>query len=76
MRGILADPRRLDVHARALTEALALVAAGVLLRVHAPAVVADAFIATRLTGGFRHTYGAGTTGADTSAILARALPAG
>jgi hypothetical protein len=37
--------------------------------------VADAFIAGRLDGGFRHTYGAGAAVADSRAILERALPA-
>jgi hypothetical protein len=37
-------------------------------------VVSDAFIATRLAGGWRNTYGAGLARADTRAILARAVP--
>jgi putative acyl-CoA dehydrogenase len=75
VRQILSDPRQLDQRARRLVEAIALVAAGTLLRQHAPAAVADAFIATRLQGGFRHTYGASPGKADTRAILERALPA-
>jgi putative acyl-CoA dehydrogenase len=73
VREILADPRTLEVRGRALVEALAMAAAASLLRAHAPAAVADAFVATRLDGGFRHTYGASMAGADTSAILARVL---
>ena len=62
--------------ARGLVEDLARTAAGVLLRKHAPAPIADAFIASRLEGGFRHTYGAGgIASSDTRAILERALPA-
>ena len=71
---ILHEPRLLDMRGRALLEGLALVAAGALLRAHAPAAVADAFIATRLSGSPRYTYGQGLERADTGAILARALP--
>jgi putative acyl-CoA dehydrogenase len=74
VRGLLADPRRLDTNARSLLEALALAASGVLLRAHAPSAVADAFIASRLGGSFRQTYGAGIAGTDTAAILKRVLP--
>jgi putative acyl-CoA dehydrogenase len=56
-------------------EALARTAAAALLRAHAPAAVADAFVASRLGGGFRHTYGAGGAAADSRAILERTLPA-
>jgi putative acyl-CoA dehydrogenase len=56
-------------------ERLALVAAGAILRAHAPAAVADAFIGSRLSGDFRHTYGQGVEWADTRAIVDRTLPA-
>ncbi len=72
---MLHEPRELDVRARALVERLALVAAGAILRAHAPAAVADAFIGSRLSGDFRHTYGQGVEWADTRAIVDRALPA-
>jgi putative acyl-CoA dehydrogenase len=75
VRDLLGDPRNLDTNARTLLEALALSAAAVLLRAHAPSAVADAFIASRLRGGFRQTYGAGLGGADTRKILGRVLPA-
>ena len=71
---LLADPRRLDTTARALVEALAVTAAGSLLRSAAPAAVADAFLATRVGGGFRHTYGTSAVAMDTNAILQRVLP--
>ncbi|MCL4766037.1 MAG: isovaleryl-CoA dehydrogenase [Hyphomicrobiaceae bacterium] len=71
---LLHEPRLLDARARALLESLALTAAGAILRAHAPAEVADAFIATRLAGPPRQTYGQGLERADTAAILARALP--
>jgi putative acyl-CoA dehydrogenase len=71
---LLREPGLLAVRARTLLEGLALVAAGAILRAHAPPAVADAFIATRLAGGPRQTYGQGLDHADTRAILARALP--
>jgi putative acyl-CoA dehydrogenase len=74
VQSILHEPRTLDLRARALVEGLARVAAGVLLRAHAPAVVADAYIATRLGGDFRQTWGQGLEKADTRAILDRAFP--
>jgi putative acyl-CoA dehydrogenase len=75
LRSLLGDPASLERQARHLVETLARTAAAVLLRAHAPAAVADAFIAGRLDGGFRHTYGAGAAVADGRAILERALPA-
>jgi putative acyl-CoA dehydrogenase len=48
--------------------------AATILRAHAPAAVADAFIATRITGDARQTYGQGLEHADVRAILARATP--
>jgi putative acyl-CoA dehydrogenase len=74
-QAMLEEPGTLDRRARDLTESLALLAAGTILRAHAPAAVADAFIATRLSGAARHTYGQGLSGADTRAIVDRALPA-
>lgn len=74
VRGILHEPRLLEVRARALLESLALVAAACILRVHAPSTVADAFIAARLSGVPRFTYGQGLEWSDTKALLARALP--
>ena len=75
VRGILHEPRLLEARARALLEGLALLAAGCILRAHAPQAVADAFIAARLSGVPRFTYGQGLEWSDTKAILARALPA-
>ncbi len=72
---ILHEPSRIEMRARELIEGLALAAAGSLLRVYAPPAVADAFIATRLEGHFRQTYGQGLDKADTKFILERALPA-
>lgn len=74
LQAILHEPRMLDFRARELVEGLALVASATILRVHAPAAIADAFIATRLGGLSRQTYGVGLDRADTRAILVRASP--
>ena len=71
---LLHEPRQLDRRARDLAEALAMLAAGTILRAHAPAAVADAFIGTRLSGPSRQTYGQGLDWADTRAIVDRAFP--
>jgi putative acyl-CoA dehydrogenase len=75
VRAMLHEPRLLERRVRDLTEALALLAAGTILRAHAPAAVADAFVGTRLSGGPRQTYGQGLDRADTRAIIDRAFPA-
>jgi len=59
---------------RALIEQLALAEAGALLVANAPQAVSDAFLATRLDGGWRSTYGAGSSAIDARAILDRATP--
>ncbi len=74
VEAILHEPRLLDRRARFLAEALAVVSAGAILRAHAPAFVADAFIATRVIGRPGQTYGIGIDWADTRAILDRAFP--
>ena len=74
VEAILHEPRLLDRRARLLAEALAVVSAGTILRAHAPACVADAFIATRVIGRPGQTYGIGIDWTDTRAILDRALP--
>jgi putative acyl-CoA dehydrogenase len=74
VEGILHEPRQLDGRARAFVEGLAVLAAGTILRTHAPAAIADAFIATRMGNLNRQTYGQGVDWADTGAILQRASP--
>lgn len=74
IESILHDPRQLDLRGRALTEGIAVLAAGTILRAHAPAAVAEAFIATRMGSLNRQTYGQGVDWADTRAIIARASP--
>ena len=74
VEAMLHDPRALDRRARQLVEALALVAAGIVLRKHAPSFVADAFITSRFSGQPRATYGQGVDWTDARAIVERALP--
>ncbi len=68
---MLAQPRELEFSARAVCEAFAVTAAGALLHAYAPSAVADAFLATRLSGGHRSTYGQGIAQANVRAILGR-----
>ncbi len=58
---------------RGLVERLVMAMAGTLLLQHAPAAVSEAFIASRLEGGFHATYGV-LKGADETAIITRAMP--
>jgi len=74
VRAMLHEPRLLDRRGRDLAEALALLAAGTILRAHAPTAVADAFMGTRLSGGPRQTYGQNLDWAQTRAIVERAFP--
>ena len=74
LRAMLTDRGQLEAQARTFVEALAITAAGALLRANAPSSLADAFIASRLAGGFRHTYGSGIAHADSRSFLERALP--
>jgi putative acyl-CoA dehydrogenase len=73
---MLHEPRLLDLRARTFVEGLAVLAAGTILRAHAPQAVADAFIATRMGVLPRQTYGQGLDWADTPDIIARAVPGG
>ena len=61
-----------EAEARWLAERLALLAAASLLIANAPAEISEPFAASRLAGGWRHSYGAGLKGANTAAIVARA----
>ncbi len=63
-----------EADGRYLTETLALVGAACEMRQHAPAAVADAFIASRLTSGFHTTYAASSGEADARAILSAVVP--
>jgi putative acyl-CoA dehydrogenase len=70
---ILHEPRLLDQRGRALAEALAVLAAGTILRAHAPGFIADAFLATRMSGSRRQTYGQALEAVDTAAVVERAF---
>ena len=74
VQAILHAPRLLDGRARSLVEQLAVLAAAAILREHAPSAVSDAFIATRLAGRPRQTYGQGLSDPAARALLARASP--
>ena len=69
-------PGELEALGRLLVQRMVLVAQACLLRLHAPAAVADAFIATRLgdAGAGRVVGAIDVRGLDVGAILARALP--
>ena len=71
----LSDTNALELHAREITESLALLAAAMLLREHAPEGVAYAFVRSRFSGLPRQTYGQGLDLAEAEAIVARASPA-
>ena len=71
----LHEPRTLEIRARMLVEGLAVLAAGTILRDHAPEFVADGFIATRLGSSMRQTYGQGLEWTDAKSIISRASPA-
>jgi putative acyl-CoA dehydrogenase len=74
IKALIAESARDQRAARTLVEQLALAEAGALLIRHAPDAVSDGFLATRLSGPWRHTYGAGLARADTGTILARSAP--
>ena len=76
LRGLLAQRSGLEARARLVTELLVAVAAGTLLQAHAPAAVADGFLATRLAPDRGRCYGALETAIDETAILERAMPVG
>lgn len=63
-----------EVTARRLVERLALVLQGSLLVRHAPAAVADAFVASRLEGDWGFAFGTLPRGLDLAAIVERAAP--
>jgi putative acyl-CoA dehydrogenase len=71
---VLYEPRLLDARARQLVEDLAKIAAASILRSQGNAAVADAFIATRITGRPRSTYGQGLESFDLKVLLERATP--
>lgn len=70
----LHEPRTLEIRMRMLVESLATLAAGTILRSHAPDAVADGFIATRMGSNMRQTYGQGLEWTDAKSIVDRATP--
>ncbi len=74
VEAILHERSNMEAAARELTEQLALLAAGALLRETSPPQVSDAFVKTRLSGWPRQTYGQGLVAAEIKALLARATP--
>lgn len=74
LEAVLHEPRLLDGRARQLVEAFAKLAAGAILRSQGNAAIADAFIASRISGPARSTYGQGLDSFDLKTILARATP--
>ncbi|HEX3163036.1 MAG TPA: acyl-CoA dehydrogenase family protein, partial [Pseudolabrys sp.] len=69
-----APDRNDEVQARALVRELVLALQGALMIKHAPAVVADAFCASRLDGEGGSVFGLLPRGADLHAIVERAAP--
>jgi putative acyl-CoA dehydrogenase len=74
---LLADldrPQGDEYGARRLAERIVVAVQGALLLAHAPAFVADAFVASRIAVDVGGAYGRLPAGVDCAAILARALP--
>jgi putative acyl-CoA dehydrogenase len=74
LREELADGSELEARARRIVERMALALQGALLVRHAPAIVADAFCASRLAGDAGLQYGTLPAGVDCAAIVARHTP--
>ena len=70
----LAETTNIEIHARRTVERLALALQGALLIQHVPAVVAEAFCASRLAGDQGLAFGTLPAGIDFDAIIARAMP--
>jgi putative acyl-CoA dehydrogenase len=70
----LANLARHEGQARRLVERLALAVSASLLIRHAPQEVADAFVTSRLAGGWAGHFGDLPLGIDTGAIARRAVP--
>jgi putative acyl-CoA dehydrogenase len=70
LESLLRDPQPAQAQARDVTERMALVWQAALLLAHAPAAVADAFIASRIDGEWGRALGTLPPGSDFGAILA------
>ena len=73
LRARFANPSGLEADVRFVVERLVHTAAGCLLLKSAPDAVSEAFVASRIKGSYRGTYGS-LRGADISAILERSQP--
>ncbi|MCW5748028.1 MAG: DNA alkylation response protein, partial [Alphaproteobacteria bacterium] len=74
LRAELADLSNIETRARRLVERLALALQGALMVRHAPAFVAEAFLATRIAGDHGGAFGTLPPHVDTAAIVGRADP--
>ena len=74
LRGEFADRADLEYRARSVVDRMALAMQASLLVRHAPAVVADAYCASRLGSTGHHNFGALDRAADCTAIIERATP--
>jgi putative acyl-CoA dehydrogenase len=70
----LNDPSMSEARGREISERMALLWQAALLLAHAPSAVADAFIASRISGKGGRTFGTLPAGTDFSAIIERAVP--
>ncbi|MDA5194800.1 acyl-CoA dehydrogenase family protein [Govanella unica] len=68
------DREGLDLRARHLAEKMAVCLEAALLLDHAPTVVSDGFLQSRMSGGRGRAYGSLPSSIDRAAILARAWP--
>jgi putative acyl-CoA dehydrogenase len=75
IEGDLVGLSRQEGQARRLVERLALITSASLLLRHAPEAVADAFIATRIEGGFAGHFGDLPSNIDGGHLAGRATPA-
>jgi putative acyl-CoA dehydrogenase len=71
----LADPADSEFRARDLVDRMAVGLQAALLVAHAPSLVAEPFIASRLEGRGQHHYGTLPRGAECRRIIDRAMPA-
>jgi putative acyl-CoA dehydrogenase len=74
VRGEFARPEELEHRARLVVERMALALQAAQLLRHAPAPIADAFVATRLAGDGGLHYGTLPAGTDVGAIIERHAP--
>lgn len=70
----LSDPAEAEFRARDLVDRMAIGLQAALLLRHAPAFVADPFIASRIEGRGQHHYGTLPRGTDCRAIIERGMP--